>query len=511
MFGRKWSIFLGLLFIPFFAACTTPTETALPSASPETATPPSATLTTLATITPLATRVTPTAALPLSAGEDWLTYQNEALAIKLSYPPDWEIQSTPEIRGEGGFIRLEPFSAQGMTMDAFCQLTVNEGIPHLYGEFPQIEQAYSGGMLGCLVIPANDSPPTAFLWQLEDPTLTIQATGTEEYLRPILLSATALLPPTQFNPNSSVSKPCRLNEDPPQVYEEGGLRFEQYRLTSAACHKTMDVESFASLLPPEAQMKTDALLEMTPPYIQTVNQALAPFDYQFKEGSLYHQGKAVPPYTIQRLEQPVVNAAQTEFYLPVFGSAYGIPQLVTASGVEKIPYYFHSVLNYVPSMVFIGNDLISVTLDEDHPTEAGELGHLQVRRNDEVVFRFTTLPFGPFGGPMRGLWQEGDSWLLELADVFIRDGEILNKTYSYEAMFTYRQIKEQPFYFYQQDGQIFISYAGQTLSQPYQQVIHKPACCSAGMVNMTFGYEGLAFYGLQDGFWVYTIITPKIV
>jgi hypothetical protein len=108
---------------------------------------------------------------------------------------------------------------------------------------------------------------------------------------------------------------------------------------------------------------------------------------------------------------------------------------------------------------------------------------------------------------VRGLWREDDSWLLDLADVFIKDGEILNETYGYQAMFTYRQINDKPFYFYQQDGDIFLSYDGQTLPVTYQEVLHKPSCCSAAMVNMTLGYDGLAFYGLQDGFWVYTIIT----
>ncbi len=166
------------------------------------------------------------------------------------------------------------------------------------------------------------------------------------------------------------------------------------------------------------------------------------------------------------------------------------------------------MLGYVPSRIFIGNDLISVTFDEEHPSEVGYLYNLQVRRNEDVVFSFITLPFGPPGGPVRGLWQVGDSWLLELADVFIQDGLILNEVYDYQAMFTYRQINDKPFYFYQQDGEIFISYDDKTLSPIFQEVIHKPSCCSAAMVNMTLGYDGLAFYGLQDGYRVYTIITP---
>ncbi len=515
-YSQKLVRWLAVGVFTLLSACSVPAETVLPSITPQsptkTPTPaPSPTNTLHPTITPLPTRVTPTVYPPLVAGEDWLPYRNEDLGLGLFYPPNWTIQSDTEIRGKDGFIWLKRIASEGKQPDAFCQIKVNAGIPQPYGSYPEIREVYSQGLYGCLVVPSADSSQagivSAFLWQAVDTGNIIKAEGTEGFIEPILISGYALQPQKEISIDGYVPAECRFDQDPPLIFEEGGLKFEQYRLTSDDCYQTMEVETFASLLPLEAREKAAALRELTPSYIQQVNQMLTPFDYEFKEGAFYYQGGKAVPFNVVWIGKPEIDAEQTQFFLPVQDDQYGLPQIITLNGVEDIPYQFISSLGYVPSRVFIGDDLISVTFDEDQPSQVGDLRHLQVRLNDEVIYTFATMPFGPPGGPVRGLWREGDSWLLDLADVFIKDGEILNEVYHYQAMFTYRQINDKPFYFYQQDGEIFISYDEQILSPIFQEVIHTPSCCSGAMVNMTLGHDGLAFYGSQDGFWVYTIIT----
>lgn len=516
VYGRKVMRWLVVCVFVFLVACSVPNEPVIPSVLPQTptntSTPvPSATNTLQPTITPLPTRVTPTVYPPMSSGEDWVLYHNDNLGLEFSYPPNWILQSEAEIRGRDGFIWLTRIASDGKQPDAFCQLNVNAGIPQTYGNFPEIRNLYSQGFYGCLMVPSLDSSQagiaTAFLWQTADKDNLINVVGSQDFIMPILGSSISLQPPKLLSIDGIVPYGCRLNEAPPAVFETGGLKFDVYRLTSDDCYQIMEVETFASLLPRAARDKAADLRELTPSYIEQINQSLAPFDLKFNEGKLYYQDETVLPFAIEWIGLPEVNAAQTEFYLPVMGGDSGIPEMITLNGVEPVPYHFLSSFGYVPSRVFFGNDLISVTFDEDHPAEVGDLYHLQVRRNEDIIFSYVTLPYGPPGGPVRGLWREGDSWLLDLADVFIKDGEILNDTFGYQAMFTYRQINDKPFYFYQQDDSILLSYDGQTLPVTYQEVLHKPSCCSAAMVNMTLGYDGLAFYGLQDGFWVYTVIT----
>ena len=130
-------------------------------------------------------------------------------------------------------------------------------------------------------------------------------------------------------------------------------------------------------------------------------------------------------------------------------------------------------------------------------------------RNDELIFSYTVLPPNPASSPVRGLYVYDNHWYLEVADVLIRDGVVLNDATNASEIFTFHFLNDKPFYFYRQEKDIHISYNEETLPISYQRVIHEPMCCSGGMVNMTLVQDALGFYALRDGNWYYVAVSPK--
>ncbi len=85
----------------------------------------------------------------------------------------------------------------------------------------------------------------------------IKAEGTQDFIEPILRSGYSLLPQKQISIDGYIPSECRLNNDLPIVFEESGLRFESYRLTSDDCYQKMEVETFSSFNTPGAREQTD--------------------------------------------------------------------------------------------------------------------------------------------------------------------------------------------------------------------------------------------------------------
>ncbi len=170
---------------------------------------------------------------------------------------------------------------------------------------------------------------------------------------------------------------------------------------------------------------------------------------------------------------------------------------------------FYSSLGYVPAMVFLGNDLIQLDYDPDYRADVGFPFGLRVNKNGEVIFKYTVLPPSPAGGPVRGLYTWQGHWLLEVADVFIKDGVVLNQQLSYSELFTWRLINDQPFYFFRQGDRVYLSYNDITLPQTYERVLHEPSCCSGAMVNMTLADDALGFFALRESYWYYVIVTAE--
>ena len=303
---------------------------------------------------------------------------------------------------------------------------------------------------------------------------------------------------------------CILNQDPPSKTSLNGLIIEEYRLTSAECYKQMDVEAFAGLTPAEAREKATRLLIQEDAYYEEINRMLAPFGYAIRDNKVY-LGEMPITEALDWVGGAVINQSGTEFYLPIRVWMSGQRYLVSNQNLEEVKFsLFYSSLGYVPTLAFVGDDLYSLAYSEDNGAKPDYSSSLKVLKNDEIIYEMTVFPPNPASGPVRGIYSRDGHWILEVTDMIIQDGEVLNQKLDYSEMFTWRALAGKAFYFYRQAGETHISYDNQTLPLQYENVIHQPMCCSGGMVNMTLGDNGLAFYALRDGFWYYVLLIPEV-
>jgi hypothetical protein len=104
--------------------------------------------------------------------------------------------------------------------------------------------------------------------------------------------------------------------------------------------------------------------------------------------------------------------------------------------------------------------------------------------------------------PVNGFVVWGDHWALELEDQVIVDGEDMGPKLGHDKVFGFQLLGGKPFYFYEADGVIRLSYDGETLPQTYDEVPHNQ-CCEPAMFNPQSNEDMVAFHGLRAGTWYY--------
>jgi hypothetical protein len=121
---------------------------------------------------------------------------------------------------------------------------------------------------------------------------------------------------------------------------------------------------------------------------------------------------------------------------------------------------------------------------------------------------------------LRGLWSDGTSWILEIAraktsaDTFQVIGEIyqngisLNQKYGYQSTFEYQLMADRPFYFFQKNDQIGISYDGQEFPLGFDDIPHY-GCCSGGELNPRKYSSMLDFFARKNSDWYFVEISKQ--
>ncbi len=151
----------------------------------------------------------------------------------------------------------------------------------------------------------------------------------------------------------------------------------------------------------------------------------------------------------------------------------------------------------------------------------GSNGWATVKQNGLEIYTIQTGPGSPLD-PLHGFWANDEHWVLETAKITVtrqvvdgvttvfstplgqisQDGELLNAAYQYDEMFGYQRMAGKPFYFYQQDGKINLSFDGASVATEYDAVPHY-GCCSAGLINPVPYKNMLTFYAQRAGSWYY--------
>jgi hypothetical protein len=234
------------------------------------------------------------------------------------------------------------------------------------------------------------------------------------------------------------------------------------------------------------------------------NAALAPFGYRL-EGrfdaewnrtlyDLYRDGEAEPVLPGLSQVWPVsVNAVGTDFVLAAENAPNASP-LYLQVAVGRVEPWDADLTAFLP-LVYVGNALARVTFT-GFPTLT-----YQVELDGRAVYIGTAVAQGAYM-PLRALTVWDGRWVLEVDDRLIVDGQDIAQELGYDGAYGFNLIGGQPFYFYQREGQVHISYDGRTLPNVYDQVFHNQ-CCERSIHNVELLGDVVLFHALRDGTWYY--------
>lgn len=126
---------------------------------------------------------------------------------------------------------------------------------------------------------------------------------------------------------------------------------------------------------------------------------------------------------------------------------------------------------------------------------------------------------------IRGLWEYQGQWVLEVArckntaynkgkgtsirtdcqsDVII-DGKSISQQHGYREAFNFQLLSGKPFYFFEKDHQIGVSYEGEDTLLGYAEIPHHN-CCEPSRLNPKSFQNMVSFYARRDNNWYYVEI-----
>ena len=355
------------------------------------------------------------------------------LDVSFQIPPGWQQINEGVYSGEDGSLKISSRDVGFQGVEVFCTLEANRNTT--LGEKPLLSLWNTGnGFQGCVFLLGetgqNSQKGLIFAWypqaankksvlEIEvDPEFVLaienglKFTGQLPLNRPVL----DLVPPE-----------CYLNQGPPTQTSNNGLHIEEYRLTSADCYQQLNVEAFAGLTPAKAREVASTIRIQDETAFEEISGQLAPFGYSIQDKKIY-QGQTPITGALEWIGNPVINQSKTEFYLPVREFITGKSLIVSNQGAQQETFSpFYSSLGYVPTRAFIGDDLITLAYDEENRTDIGYSLGIQVLKNGEIIYEMFVFPPNPATGPVRGLYAWNGHWILEVTDIIIQDGEILNQ------------------------------------------------------------------------------------
>ena len=207
-------------------------------------------------------------------------------------------------------------------------------------------------------------------------------------------------------------------------------------------------------------------------------------------------------------EHRLVAAPSTEplAFTPVDGSMIEILALHAAERAKIVPDNSEFILGRHAIRISLGSDLLTAT---ETYSASDDRGGVIVTRNDQEIYRIDTGVPSPITG-LRGLWVYDDHWVLETAyitpDAYVgrlsRDGVLLRPLADDEEMFGFQLMAGRPFFFFNVDGNIRLSFDGQDIAVDYDEVPHYQ-CCSSATLNPLHAENMVAFFARRGDSWYY--------
>jgi hypothetical protein len=232
------------------------------------------------------------------------------------------------------------------------------------------------------------------------------------------------------------------------------------------------------------------------------NAALAPFGYRLATRldtewnltvyDLYRKGNVEPVLPgLSRVWPVSVNASGTDFVLFAENAPNVFPLYLQVQAGSVEPW--DADQNAFLPPVYVGDALARVTFT-GFPTLT-----YRVEVGDRAIYSGTAVSLGAYM-PLRALTGWDGHWVLEVDDHLIVDGQDISQERGYDAAYGFSLIGGQPFYFFEREGKIRISYGGQTLPNAYDQVFHNQ-CCERAMHNVQALGDAVLFHARWNGTW----------
>jgi hypothetical protein len=245
--------------------------------------------------------------------------------------------------------------------------------------------------------------------------------------------------------------------------------------------------------------------------LSRANASLAPFGYRLEARfdaewnrtfyDLYREGEEEPVLAGLSHVWPVsVNASGTDFVFAAENAPNVFPLYLQVQTGSVEPWDADQGA-YLPA-AYVDDALARVTFT-GFPTITYqvELDGGRTTTDALAVYRGTAAALGAYM-PLRSLTTWDGHWVLEVDDHLIIDGEDLGETLGYDAAFGFSLIHGQPFYFFEQEDKVRISYGGRTLPFVYDQVFHNK-CCEAAIHNVETLGDLVLFHALWNGTWYF--------
>ena len=163
--------------------------------------------------------------------------------------------------------------------------------------------------------------------------------------------------------------------------------------------------------------------------------------------------------------------------------------IITNTLAELFPFWTHDICFFKDGLIFYQND--SVLFVDPLGKQNIEPILLYKYENDSGNYAHTKLSI------------KDTNWILEYSDDIIVNGISIKEKNGYSKTFDYCYINDKPFYFYEKDSLVYISYDNKTLPYSYKEVFHY-GCCAYFALNLET-YKNMIWFHAQkeDGNWCY--------
>jgi hypothetical protein len=387
------------------------------------------------------------------------------------------------------------YTFQGLTDDG--QNYVSAILPVAHPSLPANQKAYAGGDIHVLIRRFD-----AYIADVEADLATQDASSFVPGLDALdaMIQSLEVVPP-------EVTAPIITGEDPDTGTPD--LTVHEVPIVAAAVDGPGHLE-YTDRIGKEVLKRLHARADEG--RLAQNNAALAPFGYRLLprfdlqwDRTFYdlYQGEEEGPMLpgLSRVWPVSVSASGSDFILAAENAPNAEPQYVLVSKDGVGEWDAEASVQLPP--VYVGDALASVTCT-GYPALT-----CQVALDDQAVYTGTALAVGAYM-PLHTFISWDGHWALEMDDHLIVDGEDVGEARGYDAAFGLSLIRGRPFYLFEHEGSVHISYDGQTLPEVYDEVYHNQ-CCEGSIHNVAAGEDVVWFHALRDGTWYFVVGSTTVV